>query len=84
MKKEGRGRGRERAPRDTGSGEINLGEILDFLLTNAEESVKMNFVATQGAGVAQLAEQLICNQQVGGSIPFTSSNFYPRTYPLRR
>ena len=25
------------------------------------------------AGVAQLAEQLICNQQVGGSIPFTSS-----------
>ena len=25
------------------------------------------------AGVAQLAEQLICNQQVDGSIPFTSS-----------
>ena len=25
------------------------------------------------AGVAQLAEQLICNQQVGGSIPFASS-----------
>ena len=26
------------------------------------------------AGVAQLAEQLICNQQVVGSIPITSSN----------
>ena len=25
------------------------------------------------AGVAQLAEQLICNQQVAGSIPVTSS-----------
>ena len=25
------------------------------------------------AGVAQLAEQLTCNQQVDGSIPFTSS-----------
>lgn len=27
------------------------------------------------AGVAQLAEQLICNQQVVGSIPITSSNY---------
>ena len=27
------------------------------------------------AGVAQLVEQLICNQQVGGSNPSTSSNF---------
>ena len=27
------------------------------------------------AGVAQLVEQLICNQQVRGSSPFTSSNF---------
>ena len=25
------------------------------------------------AGVAQLVEQLICNQQVGGSSPFASS-----------
>ena len=32
------------------------------------------------AGVAQSAEQLICNQQVGGSIPFTSSSFgFPKT-----
>jgi hypothetical protein len=31
------------------------------------------------AGVAQLAEQLICNQQVAGSSPITSSNMdgYP-------
>ena len=28
------------------------------------------------AGVAQLAEQLICNQQVAGSIPVTSSIFF--------
>ena len=27
------------------------------------------------AGVAQLVEQLICNQQVRGSSPFTSSKF---------
>ncbi len=27
------------------------------------------------AGVAQLVEQLICNQQVGGSSPSTSSSF---------
>ena len=27
------------------------------------------------AGVAQLVEQLICNQQVGGSSPSTSSTF---------
>ena len=29
----------------------------------------------KNAGVAQLAEQLTCNQQVGGSIPLTSSIF---------
>ena len=28
------------------------------------------------AGVAQLVEQLTCNQQVGGSNPFASSNFW--------
>ena len=27
------------------------------------------------AGVAQLVEQLICNQQVGGSNPFASSSY---------
>ena len=30
----------------------------------------------KNAGVAQLVEQLICNQQVGGSSPSTSSNFF--------
>ena len=29
---------------------------------------------SKNAGVAQLVEQLICNQQVGGSSPSTSSN----------
>ena len=29
--------------------------------------------ALRNAGVAQLVEQLICNQQVRGSSPFTSS-----------
>ena len=35
------------------------------------------------AGVAQLAEQLICNQQVAGSIPVTSSihEFYTEGFP---
>ncbi len=31
------------------------------------------FMLGSYAGVAQLAEQLICNQQVGGSTPFASS-----------
>ncbi len=31
--------------------------------------------AALDAGVAQLVEQLICNQQVGGSNPSTSSTF---------
>ena len=34
------------------------------------------------AGVAQLAEQLICNQQVVGSIPITSSTL-PRFYGVK-
>ncbi len=33
------------------------------------------------AGVAQSVEQLICNQQVGGSSPSTSSNASSRTAP---
>ncbi len=32
------------------------------------------------AGVAQLVEQLICNQQVGGSSPSTSSNHHTNLY----
>ena len=34
------------------------------------------------AGVAQLAEQLICNQQVVGSIPITSSNANAEPTPI--
>ena len=34
------------------------------------------------AGVAQLVEQLICNQQVGGSSPSTSSNILQPTYVI--
>ena len=41
-------------------------------LTNQRKRVKILSVAGT-AGVAQLVEQLICNQQVGGSNPSTSS-----------
>ena len=34
------------------------------------------YFGTKNAGVAQLVEQLICNQQVGGSSPSTSSNVH--------
>ena len=33
----------------------------------------LNYKFCQSAGVAQLVEQLICNQRVGGSSPFASS-----------
>ena len=35
---------------------------------------KISCETAKNAGVAQLVEQLICNQQVRGSSPFTSSN----------
>ncbi len=35
---------------------------------------------TRIAGVAQLVEQLICNQQVGGSSPFASSFWHFRDF----
>ena len=38
-------------------------------MTNFDMSPKL----TRFAGVAQLVEQLICNQQVGGSSPLASS-----------
>ena len=42
------------------------------MLTNGKRSARIgNAVGT--AGVAQLVEQLICNQQAGGSSPSTSS-----------
>jgi hypothetical protein len=44
-------------------------------LTNSPYPDRINN-AVGTAGVAQLVEQLICNQQVGGSNPSTSSSFY--------
>ena len=53
------------------------------LLTTRKQCAIMTKVAerngktkTENAGVAQLVEQLICNQQVGGSSPSTSSIFF--------
>jgi hypothetical protein len=49
-----------------------LKKSLTFLLENDIVS-KHSKIFTVYAGVAQLVEQLICNQQVRGSSPFTSS-----------
>ena len=45
------------------------------MLTNRIECVII-YERQGDAGVAQLVEQLICNQQVGGSNPSTSSSFF--------
>ncbi len=45
--------------------------FLKMILTN---SFLFVIIISLRAGVAQLVEQLICNQQVGGSSPSTSSN----------
>ena len=47
--------------------------FLKKVLTNRIECVII-YERQGDAGVAQLVEQLICNQQVGGSNPSTSSN----------
>ena len=52
---------------------LDLTDNLHFLLTNADSFVIIAF-APWIAGVAQLVEQVICNHQVGGSSPSTSSN----------
>ena len=58
-----------------------LGERLHHFLNN---------VLKYDAGVAQLVEQLICNQQVAGSSPITSSTnrdkllFIPNTWESSR
>ena len=50
-----------------------------YLLTKSANPAIMRFVAGHNrAGIAQLVEQLICNQQVGGSSPSTSSNLPQR------
>ena len=44
-------------------------------LTNRNHrAIIVSLLSERDAGVAQLVEQLICNQQVGGSNPSTSSN----------
>ena len=45
----------------------------NMLSLQIASSISLNLVAIF-AGVAQLAEQLICNQQVAGSSPIASSN----------
>ena len=44
---------------------------MQMLVQGSTEESKFSY-----AGVAQLVEQLICNQPVGGSNPFTSFRFY--------
>ena len=49
-------------------------------LTNADVFAII-VVAGNCAGIAQSVEQLICNQQVGGSSPSTSSTRGPNSWP---
>ena len=53
--------------------------ILDFGVSIFERSEIKNHQSKIGnllGGVAQLGEHLVCNQEVIGSIPFTSTNFW--------
>ena len=43
---------------------------------NSQNKFIAERIITDNAGVAQLVEQLICNQPVGGSNPLTSSIFF--------
>ena len=51
------------------------------MLTSPESGAIITLVSVAGAptpaDVAQLAEQLICNQQVAGSSPFVGSKLFP-------
>ena len=53
-------------------------KILKKPLTKTQKCGILIFVSFDAgyAGIAQLAEQLICNQQVVGSSPITSSNIF--------
>ena len=44
-------------------------------MTKSPSLAIITHACSSRAGIAQLVEQLICNQQVGGSSPSTSSNF---------
>ena len=50
-----------------------MGNPVVLYNSRRETATKQNKNNTKNAGVAQLVEQLICNQQVGGSSPSTSS-----------
>ena len=55
---------------------VNHNFIIFFkILLDITFQVWYSIQARKNAGVAQLVEQLICNQQVGGSSPSTSSIF---------
>ena len=47
-------------------------DVLDFVVSCQSQFILLR---TDQARIAQLAEQLICNQQVGGSNPPAGSNF---------
>ncbi len=52
---------------------LKILKILKFLLTNKILCDRIRCVAGQLCWCGSMAEQLICNQQVDGSTPFTSS-----------
>ena len=43
----------------------------------------LKWIAGSSGGVAQLGERLVCNQEVIGSIPFTSTTFRSNGYDKR-
>ncbi len=53
------------------SGSLGYSALMRIILAFWGDSVKLS--ASSRAGVAQLVEQLICNQQVAGSSPIASS-----------
>ena len=55
-----------------------------ILLTNQSQNDILSKRQVGNAGVAQLVEQLICNQQVGGSSPSTSSKLAQARHGLER
>ena len=58
-----------------GSDKCSLVDLkIKILALMFEVVLKVDYYYRLGAGVAQLVEQLICNQPVGGSTPLASSN----------
>ena len=59
-------------------------KIQKFFLTNPRSAAIIIHACSSRAGIAQLVEQLICNQQVGGSSPSTSSTSSQASTGARR